>query len=240
MASIVIGQRFNRLVVINKEQSNKWGKVRWKCQCDCGNETIVIATHLKSGMTGSCGCLRNRQAYNFKDITGNKYGKLTVLRRSTVKNYDRTTWVCKCDCGTVKDITGHALKAGMTKSCGCIVDELRRRKGENSPSFKRGYHTHPDGYLIMTIRDFDGKSRNKAQHKVIMENHIGRLLKANETVHHKNGIRSDNKIDNLELWASKHPSGQRVEDMINFCLQYLSEYAPEHLIADSITHEEKV
>ena len=47
-----------------------------------------------------------------------------------------------------------------------------------------------------------------------MENHLGRFLLKNESVHHKNGLRSDNRIENLELWAVPQPYGQRVKDII--------------------------
>lgn len=52
----------------------------------------------------------------------------------------------------------------------------------------------------------------------MMERHLGRKLLTSETVHHKNGDRSDNRIDNLELWSSRHGKGQRVSDLIASCI----------------------
>ncbi len=57
-----------------------------------------------------------------------------------------------------------------------------------------------------------------------MMKHIGRKLYKHENVHHINGIRDDNRIENLELWSTKQPYGQRVEDKIAFCKEFLSDY----------------
>lgn len=57
-----------------------------------------------------------------------------------------------------------------------------------------------------------------------MMNKLGRELHSYERVHHKNGIRNDNRIENLELWSVTQPYGQRVDDMISFCKEYLEKY----------------
>ncbi len=57
------------------------------------------------------------------DLTGKRYGRLTVLKRMATKN-GHAAWLCRCDCGNVKSVSSNSLRRGTVKSCGCYRAEL--------------------------------------------------------------------------------------------------------------------
>lgn len=97
----------------------------------------------------------------------------------------------------------------------------RREAGTHGARF-------PDkgGYMLVYFPEHPNalSSGNVREHVLVMSEHLGRPLLKSETVHHINGVRDDNRIENLELWSSSHPSGQRVEDKLAWAREIIDLY----------------
>ena len=96
---------------------------------------------------------------------------------------------------------------------------MKKRNGE-------GY-IDKNGYKQITIANHPNMTSKRgriAEHTAIMAFYLGRPLRERESVHHKNGIRNDNRIENLELWHRGQPSGQRLEDKLEWAKKFLEDY----------------
>src|SRR5215469_3235581 len=82
-----------------------------------------------------------------------------------------------------------------------------RRRGERKDYRFPGGHTNNQGYWMIWI-----KGKQIGEHRWVMENYLKRPLLKSEIVHHINGIKTDNRLENLEIWNTSHPAGQKVPD----------------------------
>lgn len=99
----------------------------------------------------------------FRDLTGQRFGRLTVLRRAEDKVFPSgktgIVWDCLCDCGKTKTIDGHALKNGATRSCGCLKDEVASKSLNKFPVKHGGTKTRLYGvWMAMRRRCYNKNS----------------------------------------------------------------------------------
>jgi len=105
----------------------------------------------------------------------------------------------------------------------------RKKAGEGSIS-SQGYRRIP-----MPLHPNVQSNGQILEHVFIMSQHLGRPLYKGETVHHINGDRLDNRIENLELWHRSHPPGQRVEEKIAWCKEFLKQYGYEVTLCERVS-----
>ena len=187
-----IGNKYGRLTIIDIDWDKTQQKydegcqlgVFYKCKCECGNVNTYRLNSIKFGHTKSCGCSKFNNPLIMEDLTGQKFGRLTVINRDLErdekelrqgKRRGNVHWLCRCDCGNEKlsSVTGWQLKSGHTQSCGCLNSEItaernRRdstkinrvfRSKENVKEFieddiVRIYGDNNDGSFIVDVDDY--------------------------------------------------------------------------------------
>ena len=148
-----------------------------------------------------------------------------------IDNYKRQARPLNC---SIEDCTRKVEARGF-----CGVHYHRNKRGQDMYAPIRGEPSYiskidgvnygvpcktAQGYMIFSIV---GTTRYEFIHRIIMEEHLGRKLFPKENVHHINGIKDDNRIENLELWTTHQPKGQRVADKIAWAKAVLAEYRPK-------------
>lgn len=166
----------------------------------------------------------------------------TGLARRTQTEADQTF---ECEhCGKTVDRRRYQRSTGHTKfyteqkycspECKILGQAVRAEKRFLAGDI--GRHVKKHGYVWLSIPaniSRTGKKTEMLEHRWVMEKHLGRPLLKGETVHHINGERADNRIENLELFSSRHGPGQRVVDMVNFAgetlIRYWDQLTPEQI-----------
>jgi hypothetical protein len=163
---------------------------------------------------------------------GEQHGKWLLLAPAEYHKTKGRQWLCRCVCGNERIVRDLSIKHGVSASCGCyriaLFDVIHRRPREEQPSWRGGMHVDKGGYVRIYLPEhpsINGKtSCYVKEHTLVMEKHLGRFLLPGETVHHRNGQKQDNRIENLELWSSSHRPGQRVSDLLAWAREILQQY----------------
>lgn len=147
----ITNQRFGRLIALKPIGTTKRGEVIWDCICDCGNHVSVICASLRSGNTKSCGCFKtdSTSKRGTNNLIGQRFGRLTVIKRVGSNQHGKAIWLCRCDCGKEKEVVSTHLTRSKDpiKSCGCY------RKENTKKRFNKGGTTNIGNYLRTIVLD---------------------------------------------------------------------------------------
>lgn len=188
-----VGRYFGKLKVLEELEPTPSGVRKMRCRCECGNERITSAQNLKRGKTKLC--LECLKASRIEDLTGKRFGRLTVVGLGEHRNTNgQVQQLCRCRCGNVIEVVAAKLKSGNTKSCGCYKEErnaIAHKKNkydlsgeigigytEKGQSFffdKEDYDLIKDYYwyinkkgYVETRRKVDGKYKIMLMHRLIL------------------------------------------------------------------------
>ena len=120
----LVGKRFGHLEVKKDTGKRIHRSVIWECLCDCGNTHTVSSNNLNGGRVNSCG--KNGCPYHntYKNLTGQTFGKLTVIKPTITKDGNHMYWLCLCECGNIHEVASNHLQSGSVQSCGCIKTSI--------------------------------------------------------------------------------------------------------------------
>jgi len=133
----ITNQRFGRLVVLSFAGNRKYkggnSSRMWNVICDCGNTFVTNEHSLIKGLTRSCGCLKRERLTELNRnrvdaLTGKRFGRLMVLASAGISPQRDKLWKVRCDCGCIFTTHGKSLRRGLTRSCGCLRDEMSKER----------------------------------------------------------------------------------------------------------------
>lgn len=161
------------------------------------------------------GCKRRHQSHGYC---------ATHLRRHQLYGSHDGKWMpqrCRTE-GCANVSLSPRAKRALGRCTTCFLADWITSYVDGETAAKR----NPAGYEYLSLN-----KHNYAVHRLVMERLLGRPLEPFETPHHKNGIRHDNRPDNLELWTVPQPSGQRPEDLVAWVVQFYPDLVAAELKA---------
>jgi hypothetical protein len=159
-------------------------------------------------------------------------------QRTLDANYNRT----RCNTCRQKDLCA----CGRSKQKKATICETCRRASESGAAngnWRGGKTRHHAGYLMVLL---PGHPRAKTggkyvfEHILVAEEMLGRPLYPNETVHHRNGVRDDNRPENLEIWTKPQPAGIRASDALAWAREILERYEGPGVTRTALTEPRPV
>lgn len=240
-----IGERFGSLVVLSAALKGHGGATQVNVKCECGTEQVARLTNLVTGKKDNCGCLtaeRQRRANECRRTNVGLCGYLNGCERDAkskglcgvhYREYlDDLHGPCHIEeCEKPIRHAGHGL---------CDKHEYRYKKCGDP------YYDYNEidrfGYKVEEPKNrYRGKSvgngKTMPEHRWVMQEWLGRSIEDHEEVHHMNGVRHDNDINNLELWSVSQPPGQRVRDKVIHAVKMLDLYG--HMFPEIVLSREE-
>lgn len=195
---------------------------------ECGGDFAWKPQRGRPPVTCSDGCADDRRKRWYRERYADQLERQRKRRRRGSPTHPVTCDVDGCDRpGYSRNLC--SLHYNRLRSTGVTGEAAPRRTpgGKAIWRVSRG----SNGYMYLSELLPDGSRRRVAEHRYVMEQHLGRPLWPDENVHHINGVRDDNRLENLELWSTSQPAGQRVDDKVAWAAELLAQYAPHMLAA---------
>lgn len=180
----------------------------------------------------ACGCgqqIEPKHYHRYKQpdfIAGHHHAvKVVRPRKPAPEEVQARTGYCACGCGKKTGISTYThTAAGRYQGYPALyIRGHSPRKPSGTRRETKGRTRDSAGYIRVKApqgHPFATKFGHILEHRLVMEQSIGRVLRPDENVHHKNGIRDDNRPENLELWVKPQLAGQRVADLIAYVVQH--------------------